>query len=173
STTSHHLCLPSLGLMASAKALVSVRVLFIFQLPAMIVLRYFRFILGNFLSIFPLSSRGTRSPAIFWFYLSSRQATPGASSQSPLSFVSAQGRRKLHLLPCSSFPHRTRFVGLRRGPLAELPGRKLFTYPTGRPRRAAPCPPGTPGRRRRRWRCGSSCRRSPAGPRRPRCRRRR
>ena len=39
-----------------------------------------------------------------------------ASSQSPLSFVSAQRRRKLHPLPCSSFPHRTRFAGLRRGP---------------------------------------------------------
>ena len=26
------------------------------------------------------------------------------------------------------------------------------------PRRAASCPPGTPGWRRRRWRCGSSCR---------------
>ena len=39
-----------------------------------------------------------------------------ASSQSPLSFVSAQRRRKLHPLPCSSFPHRPRFAGLRRGP---------------------------------------------------------
>ena len=39
--------------------------------------------------------------------------------------------------------------------------------------RAAPCPPGTPGRRRRRWRCGSSCRRSPAASRQPRSRRRR
>ena len=51
-------------------------------------------------------------------------------------------------------------------------GAALLTYPTGRPRRAAPCPPGTQGSRRRRWRCGSSCRHSPAGPRRPRSRRR-
>ena len=49
----------------------------------------------------------------------------------------------------------------------------LLTYPAGRPRRAAPCPPGTPEKRRRRWRCGSSCRHSPAAAPRPRCRRRR
>ncbi len=48
----------------------------------------------------------------------------------------------------------------------------LLIYLKDMPRRAAPCPPGTPGRRRRRWRCGSSCRHSPTGPPRPRCRRR-
>ena len=47
-----------------------------------------------------------------------------------------------------------------------------ITYPANKQRRAAPCLPGTPGWRRRRWRCGSSDRQSPAGPRRPRCRRR-
>ena len=47
-----------------------------------------------------------------------------------------------------------------------------ITYPANKQRRAAPCLPGTPGWRRRRWRYGSSDRQSPAGPRRPRCRRR-
>ncbi len=39
STTSHHLPRGMMGLSSSAKALVSDRVLFIFQLPAMMVLR--------------------------------------------------------------------------------------------------------------------------------------
>ena len=38
-----------------------------------------------------------------------------SSSQSPLGSASAC-RQKLHPLPCSSSPHRTHFVGLRRGP---------------------------------------------------------
>ena len=45
-------------------------------------------------------------------------------------------------------------------------------YPANRPRPVILCPPGTPRRRRRRWRCGSSYRHSPAAPRPPRCRRR-
>ena len=63
------------------------------------------------------------------------------------------------------------YAGLARGPRS-CPARTVFTCPVHRPRRAAPCPPGTREKRRRRWRCGSSCRRSPAGPRRPRSRRR-
>ena len=51
--------------------------------------------------------------------------------------------------------------------------RGIFTCPAGRPRQAAPSLPGTPGWRRRRWRCGSSCRHSPAAPQPRRCRRRR
>ena len=68
STTSHHLWRPSWGLMASANALASVRVLFIFQLPAMMVLRYLRFICGT--PFFYLKK---------CVYASSRQATPGSS----------------------------------------------------------------------------------------------
>jgi len=45
STTSHHLVLGSSALNSSANALVSEGVLFIFQLPAMMVLRYLRFII--------------------------------------------------------------------------------------------------------------------------------
>ena len=43
-TTSHHFCLPVRFLTSSIKALPSAGVLFIFQLPAIIVLRYFLFI---------------------------------------------------------------------------------------------------------------------------------
>ena len=44
-----------------------------------------------------------------------RSGVVRTSSQSPLTFVSAL-RRKLRSLPCSSFPHATRFAGLARGP---------------------------------------------------------
>ena len=43
-TVSHHLALGRIFLMSSANFLVSVAVMFIFQLPAMTVLRYLRFI---------------------------------------------------------------------------------------------------------------------------------
>ena len=43
-TTSHHLALGRIAFSSSANFLVSVAVLFIFQLPAMMVLRYLRFI---------------------------------------------------------------------------------------------------------------------------------
>ena len=49
----------------------------------------------------------------------------------------------------------------------------VIPYPGCRRCRAAGYPPGTPARRRRRWRCGSSYRRSPAAVPQPRCRRRR
>ena len=52
-------------------------------------------------------------------------------------------------------------------------GSRGITCPADRPRQAAPCLPGTPGRRRRRWRCESSCRHNPAAAPRRRCRRRR
>ena len=54
---------------------------------------------------------------------------------------------KARSLRCSSSPHETRL----RWAFAGAPGaarRREVTYPAGRPRRAAPCPPGTPGRRR-------------------------
>lgn len=43
-TTSHHLARGMMALMSSANFLVSLAVMFIFQLPAMMVLRYLRFI---------------------------------------------------------------------------------------------------------------------------------
>ena len=49
----------------------------------------------------------------------------------------------------------------------------VIPYPGCRQCRAAGYPPGTPAKRRRRWRCGSSYRRSPAAVPQPRCRRRR
>ena len=49
----------------------------------------------------------------------------------------------------------------------------VIPYPGCRRCRAAGYPPGTPAKRRRRWRCGSSYRRSPAAVPQPRCRRRR
>ena len=50
-TTSHHLARGSRGLSSSANFLVSVAVLFIFQFPAMIVLRYLRFMVVDLLSV--------------------------------------------------------------------------------------------------------------------------
>ena len=44
-TTSHHLALGMIALSSSANFLVSLAVLFIFQLPAIMVLRYLRFML--------------------------------------------------------------------------------------------------------------------------------
>jgi len=44
-TTSHHLALGMMALSSSANFFVSEAVLFIFQLPAMMVLRYLRFML--------------------------------------------------------------------------------------------------------------------------------
>ena len=35
-------------------------------------------------------------------------------------FVPFPQKRKLHTLPCSSFPHKTHFVGLLRGPLSRV-----------------------------------------------------
>ena len=49
----------------------------------------------------------------------------------------------------------------------------VIPYPGCRRCRAAGYPPGTPAKRRRRWRCGSSYHRSPAAVPQPRCRRRR
>ena len=49
----------------------------------------------------------------------------------------------------------------------------VIPYPGCRRCRAVGYPPGTPAKRRRRWRCGSSYRRSPAAVPQPRCRRRR
>ena len=49
----------------------------------------------------------------------------------------------------------------------------VIPYPGCRRCRAAGYPPGTPAKRRRRWRCGSSYRRSPAAVPQPRCHRRR
>ena len=48
-----------------------------------------------------------------------------------------------------------------------------LTYPAGTQRPAAPCPQGTPAKRRRRWRCASSYRRSRASRPQPPNRRRR
>ena len=50
-TTSHHLARGRMGRISSANFLVSVAVLFIFQLPAMIVLRYLRFMVVDLLSV--------------------------------------------------------------------------------------------------------------------------
>ncbi len=62
-----------------------------------------------------------------------------SSPQSPLPpFPALCG--KLRPLPCGSSPPVTRSAGLTWGP----PGAArhgVFTYPAGRPRRAAPCPP--------------------------------
>ncbi len=104
-------------------------------------------------------------------YLSSRQATPGSSLPSRNSREARPSRAPLCRVPIDF----TSRLGAPDG-AARLRSRgsacTTFIYPAGRPRRAAPCPPGTPERRRRRWRCGSSCWHSPAGPRRPRSRRR-
>ena len=44
-TTSHHLARGMIALMSSANFLVSLAVMFIFQLPAIMVLRYLRFMM--------------------------------------------------------------------------------------------------------------------------------
>ena len=93
-----------------------------------------------------------------------------SSEQAPYPSLPPFGESSLILLLLLSPPKPLRWVSAGT---PELPGRKAFIYPANRPRRGAPCPPGIPGRRRRRWRCGSSCRRSPAAQRPPRCRRRR
>ena len=101
------------------------------------------------------------------FYLSSRHATPGVVGASSGSLASACGQK---LAPFAAPPLPTKSDDFAGTPTAARYAG--FIYPAGTPRRAAPCPPGTRGRRRRRWRCGSFCRRSPAGPRRPRSHRR-
>lgn len=53
------------------------------------------------------------------------------------------------------------------------PLQKSLMRPRCRRCRAALCPPGIPGWRRRPWRCASSCRHSPTASRQPRCHRRR
>ena len=93
-----------------------------------------------------------------------------SSEQAPYPSLPPFDESSLILLLLLSPPKPLRWVSAGT---PELPGRKAFIYPANRQRRGAPCPPGIPGRRHRRWRCGSSCRRSPAAPRPPRCRRRR
>ena len=62
-------------------------------------------------------------------------------------------------------------TGIRFAGLPAEVGR--LTYPAGRRHQEALCPPGIPGKRRLRWRCGSSCRHSPAAPQLRHCRLRR
>ena len=154
--------------------------MFIFQLPAMTVLRYFLFIYKvSLLYVHRSHISGMGSMRIYkviniggWIsgkrvragghsaltvksvrknYLSSRQAMPGASSQSPPTpfplFAKTPSAPLLLLSP------RQTLRGLPRGP-RELPGEKVFTYLPGRQCRAAPGLPGIPEKRRRRWRCG-------------------
>ena len=80
-TTSHHLALGRIAFSSSANFLVSVAVLFIFQLPAMMVLRYLRFIIRLllFLIIIYMNEMDALNQTEICFYLSSRQATPGSS----------------------------------------------------------------------------------------------
>ena len=85
---------------SSIKGLISEASMFIFQLPAITVLRYFLFI--------------SISPSI-------------------------------QMLLCEIYSFLPPSGGRKDQPI---------TYPAGRPRRAAPCLPGTPGWRRRRWKCG-------------------
>ena len=58
---------------------------------------------------------GTLTPA----FAGSSPAIPATSEQSPLG-LRFRLRRKLHPLPCSSFPHATRGAGLARGPQGQF-----------------------------------------------------
>ena len=115
-------------------------------------------------------ARGPRAagPESLLFVQQARHARPVVTCFGSLAFPLA---RKLAPSAAPPFPTRPAPLGSRGGP--ELPDPKVFTCPADTQRPAALCPPGTPGWRRRRWRCGSSCRRSPAAPRPPHCRRRR
>src|SRR5699024_11114745 len=67
STISHHLVLDRSGFISSMRALASLGVLFIFQLPAMIVLRYLRFIV-----LIPLSPSTQTAGAGQWAQMDSQ-----------------------------------------------------------------------------------------------------
>ena len=109
------------------------------------------------------------------FFLTYPAGTPRRSRRRKLWITRFHALRESSLPPLRLlFPTRPAAepLGSCGGPGGGAARHGSLTYPAGTPRRAAPCPPGTRGRRRRRWRCGSFCRRSPAGPRRPRSHRR-
>ncbi len=92
-------------------------------------------------------------------------ALRAANGQSPFRRCKAPPGLRPALRPCKAA--RPRFLP-KTGPHCVV-----IPYPGCRRCRAAGYPPGTPARRRRRWRCGSSYHRSPAAVPQPRCRRRR
>ena len=123
-------------------------------------------------SFFPQSIRLARHETLFLVQQAGRSPAKPPFSGEPFAFSSSGGVNLPYrkVCPANAWTH----LPVRPAPARAArpkPG-KTLTCPAGTPRRAAPCPPGPPGRRRRRWRCGSSGRRSPAGPRPPPSRRR-
>src|SRR5699024_4518360 len=102
---------------SSANFLVSLAVLFIFQLPAMMVLRYLRF-MAVFLSYFSLyfHAKGAEPPPrVILLLLVQQTGHAGLVAASAVSLASPPVG-KARSLRCGSSPHRTRSAGLRRGP---------------------------------------------------------